>query len=45
MSSIDKFNFNNTTNVKGEWFSNENLDLAYLFALASDLYRQILVLM
>jgi len=34
--SIDKLNFNNTVNVVGEWFINNNLDLAYLFALASD---------
>jgi len=26
--SIDKLNFNTTANVEGEWFINENLDLA-----------------
>jgi len=36
VKSIDKLDFNNTTNVEGKWFINENLDLAYLFALASD---------
>jgi len=34
--SIDKLDFNNTTNDVGEWFINEDLDLAYFFALASD---------
>jgi len=43
--SIDKLNFNIIANVEGEWFINENLDLAYLSVLASDLYRQTLVLM
>ena len=32
--SINKLNFNNTINVEGQWFINENLDLACLFALA-----------
>ena len=34
--SIDKLDFNNTANVEGEWFINENLDLTYLSSLASD---------
>ena len=34
--SIDKLDFNTTANVEGEWFINENLDLAYFFAFASD---------
>jgi len=34
--SINMLNFNNTTNVEGEWFINENLDLAYLSVLAYD---------
>ena len=34
--SIDKLNFNTTTNVEGEWFINENLDLAYFSTFASD---------
>ena len=36
VTSIDKLNFNNNANVEGEWFINENLDLAYLSVLASD---------
>ena len=28
--------FNTTTNVEGEWFINENLDLVYFSAIASD---------
>ena len=36
VTSIDKLDFNNTANVEGEWSINENLDLAYLYALASD---------
>jgi len=34
--SIDKVDFNTTTNVEGEWFINEILDLVYFFAFASD---------
>jgi len=34
--SIDKLNFNATTNVEGEWFINENLSLAYFSAFTSD---------
>ena len=34
--SIDKLDFDTTANVEGEWFINKNLDLAYLFAFASD---------
>ena len=36
VTSVDKLDFNNTVNVEGKWFINENLDLAYLSALASD---------
>ena len=36
VTSINNFNFNNTTNVEGEWFINKNLDLVYLSVLASD---------
>jgi len=36
VTSIDKLDFNTTTNVEGEWFINENLDLAYFFLYASD---------
>jgi len=42
--SIDKLDINTTANVEGEWFINENLDLAYFSAFASDLYCQTLVL-
>jgi len=35
-TSIDKLDFNNTANDVGEWYINENLDLAYLSALASN---------
>ena len=34
--SVDKFDCNNTADVEGEQFINENLDLDYLSALASD---------
>ena len=34
--SANKLDFNNTTNVEGEWFINKNLDLAYRSVLASD---------
>ena len=36
VTRIDKLNFNNTANDAGEWYVNENLDLAYLSVLASD---------
>ena len=39
VTNVDKLNFNNTANVEGEWFINENLDLAYFSTLASILYR------
>ena len=29
VTSVDKLDFNNTINVEGEWFINENLDLSY----------------
>jgi len=34
--SIDKYSFNTTANVKGEWFINENLDFSYFSAFAPD---------
>ena len=34
--SIDKLDINTTANVEGEWFINENLDLAYFSAFAFD---------
>jgi len=34
--SIDKLDFTNTANDVGEWFINEDLDLAYFPTLASD---------
>ena len=34
--SIDKLNFDTIANVEGEQFINENLDLAYFSAFASD---------
>ena len=36
VTSIDKFNFHTTANVEGEWFINENLNLAYFSTFASD---------
>jgi len=36
VTSIDKLDFDITANVEGEWFINENLDLAYFTAFASD---------
>ena len=45
VTSIDKLNFNTTANIEGEWFINENIDLAYFFAFAYDSYHQTLVLM
>jgi len=35
VTSIDKLDFNNTANDEGEWFINEDLDLAYFSTLAS----------
>jgi len=35
-TNIDKLDFNNTTNNIDKWYINENLNLAYLSALASD---------
>jgi len=37
VTSVDKLIFNNIANDAGEWYINENLDLAYLSALVSDL--------
>ena len=34
--SIDKLDFNTTANVEGEWFINEDFDLVYFSAFASD---------
>jgi len=42
-TSIEKLDFNNTANDECEYI-NENLDLAYLFALTSDSVPSILVL-
>ena len=36
VTSIDKLDFDTTTNVEGEWFINENLDLAYFSTFAFD---------
>ena len=36
VTSVDKLDFNNINNVEGEWYINENLDFAYLSALAFD---------
>ena len=44
VTSIDKLDVNITVNVEGEWFINEDLDLAYFSAFASDLCHQILAL-
>jgi len=41
--SIDKLDFNNTVNDVGEWFINEDLDLAYFSVLASDSVPLVLV--
>jgi len=30
VTSVDKLDFKNTANVEGEWYINENLNLAYL---------------
>jgi len=43
--SIGKLNFDATANVEGKWFINEDLDLAYFSAFASDSDRQTLALM
>ena len=34
--SIGKLGSDTTANVEGEWFINEDLDLTYFFAFASD---------
>jgi len=36
VTSIDKLDIYTTANVEDEWFINENLDLTYLSAFASD---------
>jgi len=36
VTSIDKFDFDTTANVENDWFINEDLDLAYLFAFVFD---------
>ena len=36
VTSVDKLDFNNTANFESEWFINENFDLSYFSALASD---------
>ena len=34
VTSIDKLDFDTTANIEGEWFINEDLDLAYFSAFA-----------
>ena len=34
--SIDKLDVNNTADIEGEWFINENLDLAYSSVVTSE---------
>ena len=41
--SINKLDFNNTANDVGEWYINEELDLAYFSVFASDSVPSILV--
>ena len=36
VTSVDKLDVNNTANDVGEWYINEELDLAYFFVFASD---------
>ena len=36
MTSINKLDVNNTANDVGEWYINEELDLAYFSVFASD---------
>ena len=36
VTSVDKLDFDVTANVEGEWFINENLDLAYFSIFASN---------
>ena len=36
VTSVDKLDFNNTANVEGEWYINENLDLTYFSVLTFD---------
>ena len=43
VTSINKLDINNTANDAGEWYINEELDVAYLSVFASILCRQILV--
>ena len=45
ITSIDKLDFDTIANVEGEWFINENLDLAYFSAFASNSVPSTLVLM
>jgi len=44
VTSIDKLDFNTAANIEGEWFINEEINLAYFSTFASNLYRQTLVL-
>jgi len=36
VTGIYKLDFNNTTNIEGEWFIIEDLDLVYFSAFTSD---------
>ena len=40
VTGIYKLDFNNTTNIEGEWFIIEDLDLVYFSAFTSIPYRQ-----
>jgi len=44
VSSINKLDVNNTSDDVGEWYINEELNLAYFFVFASDSLPQTLVL-
>ena len=44
VTSIDKLDFNTIANIEGEWFINENIDLAYSSAFTSDSVASIPVL-
>ena len=43
VTSVNKLDLNNTANDVGEWYINEQLDLAYFSVFASDPCHQILV--
>ena len=44
VASVNKLDVNNIANDVGEWYINEELDLAYFSVFAYDLFHQILVL-